>query len=99
VRESDYLEDVDFDGRPIIKLIFNKRDVARGVDWYDSAHGQIAGSCVHTGDFGFCKIRGISLTSFSRRTVFHGVGQMDRKAGRQAGRHRYIGRQIDRLTL
>jgi hypothetical protein len=23
VRESDYLEDVDFDGRPIIKRIFN----------------------------------------------------------------------------
>jgi hypothetical protein len=32
VRESDYLEDVDFNGRPLIKWMFNKRDVARGMD-------------------------------------------------------------------
>jgi hypothetical protein len=33
--------------------------VARGVDWCDPAHGQIAGSCVHSGEFGTYKFRGI----------------------------------------
>jgi hypothetical protein len=60
-RERDHLEDIDVEGRIILKWIFKKRDRGHGLDWSASGQGQVAGACECSDEhFDFRKMRVIS---------------------------------------